>query len=346
MKKILPLLFSAALFSCQNSADEITGNSNLLTAIGRYENTPDGVKMYSAGGYFTFAFQGKNCELTVLNDGDFDHSFLDLIVDDDKPQKFRVGRGDTTFVITKKDDKLHHVMLCRDSETMMSFTQIKKVKADKISAWTPETSLKIEFIGNSITSGCDCDTSLVSQKDYQWGDWHRAYYAYGPQTARNLNAQYSLASVSGIGLIHSCCDNPFTMPQIYDNVKMRYDTIPYDFSFKPDLICCCLGQNDGIQDNETFISAYTAFVKMLKEKNPSAKNIVLLNSPMANDSLNTWLQEILPQVVDRLTKDGVTGVKNFELPHNKNAGGSMHPDILQHGEIAKELTEFLKKEVL
>ena len=87
-------------------------------------------------------------------------------------------------------------------------------------------------------------------------------------------------------------------------------------------------------------------MKMLKEKNPTAKNIVLLNSPMANDSLNTWMQEVLPQVVERLTNDGVTGVKNFEFSHNKNNGGAMHPDVLQHSEVAKELTEFLKKEVL
>ena len=345
MKKILPLLMSAALFSCQPSEMTITGDNALITAIGRYENNAAGAKMYSAGGYFTFAFQGKNCELSVLNDGEFDHSFLELVVDGE-PKKIRVGRGDTTLVIKKDENKLHEVTLCRDSETMMSFTQIKSIKAEKILAWTPETNLKIEFIGNSITSGCDCDSSLVSQKDYKWGDWHRAYFAYGPQTARNLNAQYSLASVSGIGLIHSCCDINLTMPQIYDKVLMRYDTISYDFSFKPDLICCCLGQNDGIQDNETFVSAYVNFVKMLKEKNPSAKNIVLLNSPMANDSLNTWMQEVLPQVVERLTNDGVTGVKNFEFSHNKNNGGAMHPDVQQQGEAAKELTDFLKKEVL
>jgi hypothetical protein len=361
MKKILALTAAVFMFSCQQSDMMTDGSSSLITAVGRYENNPAGVKMYSAGGYFTVAFQGGYCEIDVLNDGEFEHSFLELAVDSLEPQKFRVGRGVTKFLIGEKenvpenavrysgklqDKDSHCVTLCRDSETMMSFTQIKSISAPKILKWTPETDLKIEFVGNSITSGCDCDSSTVPLKDYKWGDWHRAYYAYGPRTARNLNAQYSLASVSGIGLVHSCCEMKITMPQIYDKVLMRYDTINYDFSFEPALICCCLGQNDGIQENETFIKAYVDFVKMLKEKNPTAKNIVLLNSPMADDSLNAWLQTVLPKVVETLTQEGITGVWNFEFSHNKNAGGSAHPDVRQQGEAAGELTEFLKKEVL
>ena len=359
MKKISTLLLSAVfLFSCQNPDMEISGESNLITAIGRYENSPEGVKMYSAGGYFTFAFEGNSCEIQINNAGDYDHSFFEIAVDDIISQNFRAERGITKIVIGEKGNntdstkfffetlpntQIHNVVLCRNSETMMGYTQIKTIKAQKIYNWTPKTNLKIEFIGNSITSGCDSDSSLVSSKDYKWGDWHRAYYAYGPQTARNLNAQYSLASVSGIGLVHSCCDIPFTMPQIYDKVLMRYDTIQYDFSFNPDLICCALGQNDGIQDDEYFINAYTDFVKLLFKKNPSAKNIVLLNSPMANDSLDSWLKKVLPQVVDRLSSQGINNVTHFEFSHNKNAGGSNHPDIYQHQEVAKELTEFLKE---
>ena len=45
-------------------------------------------------------------------------------------------------------------------------------------------------------------------------------------------------------------------------------------------------------------------------------------------------------------KDNMGSVKNFEFSHNKNTGGAMHPDVQQQGEAAKELTDFLKKEVL
>ncbi|MDJ1500004.1 hypothetical protein [Xanthocytophaga agilis] len=80
---------------------------------------------------------------------------------------------------------------------------------------------KLEFIGNSITCGTVSDVSEILCDKNQWYDLHNAYMAYGPRTASELNAQWHLTSVSGIGLIHSCCNMDIVMPQVFDKVNQR-----------------------------------------------------------------------------------------------------------------------------
>jgi lysophospholipase L1-like esterase len=47
------------------------------------------------------------------------------------------------------------------------------------------------------------------------------------------------------------------MPQVFDKVNMRIDSIPWDFKqYTPDVVTITLGQNDGIQDSVAFCSDY------------------------------------------------------------------------------------------
>ena len=374
MKRIFPLILSLSLFACNNSNTNTTGNvatdstqtvkggSELITFVGRtdYSNA-DAPKQWAAGAYFTFAFTGEYCEI-VLNDEVVwgkNHNIMEIAIDNnptvkirckDKVNRFVIGTSSKNYADTanviKVDMKLsneeHHVTICRDQETAMGFTQPVEITAAKITKWTPETSQKIEFIGNSITCGAESDTADVSIKDYQWGDWHRAYYGYGPRTARNLNAQYSLVSVSGIGLIHSCCDMEITMPQVYDKIQLRDNKNEYDFSYKPDLITICLGENDGVQNDKKFTTAYIDFIKTVIEKNPQVKRIILLSSPMASPQLKTWMQKVLPQVVEKIKADGFANISYYMFSKSWNEGGMSHPSVEQHEEIANELTEYIK----
>src|SRR4029077_4929292 len=116
---------------------------------------------------------------------------------------------------------------------------------------------KIEFIGNSITCGTGSDLSEIPCGKGKWQDQHNAYMSYGAVTARTLGAQYHLSAVSGIGLMHSCCNMNIIMPQVFDKISMRNDTIKWDFKmYQPNVVTVCLGQNDGIQDSATFCKNY------------------------------------------------------------------------------------------
>src|ERR1035437_4439667 len=136
--------------------------------------------------------------------------------------------------------------------------------------------------------------------------------SYGPLTSRNLNAQWQLTALAGVGLVHSCCDMNVLMPQIYDKVFLRNDTIAWDFKkYQPDVVTICLGQYDGPkQDSTVFCSAYVKFIKSVRQHYPKA-DIVCLNSPMCDSTLTKVLKRYLSAITSRLVAGGDKKVHQY-----------------------------------
>ena len=363
---------AAALFvaACTNGPRVVNGFDEAISYIGRVDRTDSlGPRQWGAGAYFTFAFDGDGCDVDIRDQRLYGNSYnyLEVVIDGESVARVRtlgernrltIGKSqlpavtDTALKVIAVADSItdgpHTVLIARDTECAMGFTQVEQVAAKGLEAWQPAADKKIEFIGNSITSGMDCYDGEIPFGQGTWYDHHRAYYAYGPRTARALNAQWSLASVSGIGLMHSCCEHKYVLPQTYDKVNLVDNEVPYDFSFRPDIVVSALGQNDGVQDSATFVDAYVDFIRVLREKNPDAQ-LVLLSSPMANDTLRTFFRQILPAVADDATLRGVAG-KAGEIPvyiyeNAYNDGGTSHPSMDQQAEIADKLVNFLRDSV-
>ena len=363
---------SAALFvaACTNGPRVVNGFDEAISYIGRVDRTDSlGPRQWGAGAYFTFAFDGDGCDVDIRDQRLYGNSYnyLEVVIDGESVARVRtlgernrltIGKSqlpavtDTALKVIAVADSItdgpHTVLIARDTECAMGFTQVEQVAAKGLEAWQPAADKKIEFIGNSITSGMDCYDGEIPFGQGTWYDHHRAYYAYGPRTARALNAQWSLASVSGIGLMHSCCEHKYVLPQTYDKVNLVDNEVPYDFSFRPDIVVSALGQNDGVQDSATFVDAYVDFIRVLREKNPDAQ-LVLLSSPMANDTLRTFFRQILPAVADEATRRGFAG-KAGEIPvyiyeNAYNDGGTSHPSMNQQAEIADKLVNFLRDSV-
>ncbi|MCI5776439.1 MAG: GDSL-type esterase/lipase family protein [Bacteroidales bacterium] len=363
---------SAALFvaACTNGPRVVNGFDEAISYIGRVDRTDSlGPRQWGAGAYFTFAFEGDGCDVDIRDQRLYGNSYnyLEVVIDGESVARVRtlgernrltIGKSqlpavtDTALKVIAVADSItdgpHTVLIARDTECAMGFTQVEQVAAKGLEAWQPAADKKIEFIGNSITSGMDCYDGEIPFGQGTWYDHHRAYYAYGPRTARALNAQWSLASVSGIGLMHSCCEHKYVLPQTYDKVNLVDNEVPYDFSFRPDIVVSALGQNDGVQDSATFVDAYVDFIRVLREKNPDAQ-LVLLSSPMANDTLRTFFRQILPAVADEATRRGFAG-KAGEIPvyiyeNAYNDGGTSHPSMDQQAEIADKLVNFLRDSV-
>ncbi|HLI92703.1 MAG TPA: GDSL-type esterase/lipase family protein, partial [Puia sp.] len=177
----------------------------------------------------------------------------------------------------------------------------------------------------------------------QWFDQSNAWMSYGAQAARALKAQWHLTAVSGIGLIHSCCQMSITMPEVYDRMDNRGNQGDWDFrQYQPDVVTVCLGQNDGIQDSAVFCSAYVRFVGKIRRENPKAQ-IVLLTSPMGNAQLTEVLKRYLAGVVAAERKSGDKKVADYFFTKQWSHGCAGHPDLADQGEIAAELTPYLRK---
>ncbi|HUB61583.1 MAG TPA: GDSL-type esterase/lipase family protein [Puia sp.] len=233
----------------------------------------------------------------------------------------------------------HLVTICKATEGI-GWMEFGGVYAEALLPPPDLPDRKIECIGNSITCGFGDDNSGIPCGQGQWFDQSNAWMSYGALTARALKAQWQLTAVSGIGLIHSCCNMTITMPGVFDRMDPRGNQGNWDFSrYQPDVVTVCLGQNDGIQDSVTFCSTYVRFVGHLRQVYPKAR-IVLLTSPMGNAELTAVLKRYINGVVEA---SGDAQVSDFFFSRQWTSGCAGHPDMREQLEIARELTGYLKK---
>jgi len=323
-------------------------DNSLLQYYGRIQKTNTELpRFWAPGVYIKAKFNGDDCALFINDEGLYGnvHNYLEVVVDG-KPYRFQTKYATNKITLHGLAKGTHTLTICKDTESGNGYLEFAGIECKKLLQLPPKPTKKIEFIGNSITCGFGADTSEIGCGKGEWYDQHNAYMAYGPLTARALNAQWELASVSGIGMIHSCCGMKILMPQVYDKIDMRDDSIPYDFNeYVPDIVTICLGQNDGIQDSTAFCSAYVEFVKAVRSKYANAK-IILLSSPMADDKLRTALKKYLTSIDIYFHQHGDKNIYKYFFEKQYNKGCMSHPDLQEHREIADLLIGFTKEKNL
>lgn len=353
MKKFLLLIIALSCFglysqaSGSNSATFYSADNPNFQYTGRIVFTnPKLPRFWSPGVYIDAWFEGNTCVITLNDEVPWDntHNYVSIVLDDQPVQRIKLSKKENVLDFSKDlSNGKHKLRICKTTESIQGYMEFVGLRCEKLLNPEPKPLRKMEFYGNSITCGTGSDLSVFPCDSGEWHDQHNAYMAYGPVTARSLNAQWVLTSVSGIGLVHSCCDMDIVMPDVYDKVNLRANQIPWDFSqYQPDVVTIALGQNDGIQDSTLFCSAYVKFIQDLRGKYPSA-TIVCLTSPMANEELTSVLKKYITSVVHAVNDSGDKNVYRYFFSRSYNNGCDYHPDLAQHKKIAAELTKYIKQ---
>ncbi|HVZ96249.1 MAG TPA: SGNH/GDSL hydrolase family protein [Chitinophagaceae bacterium] len=320
------------------------GDDQLIQITGRIQIINHVPRLWQPGTYIQAKFKGASCEI-FLNDEllwGHSHNYIEIVIDSLAPVRVQTKWKNNIITIVSLDNTVHTLTICKNTEAGIGYLELAGISCQKLLKLPAKPARKIECIGNSITCGAGMDLSEIPCGKGQWYDQHNAYMSYGARTARNLHAQWMLSSVSGIGLIHSCCHMPITMPAVFDKVDMRDDSIQWNFKlYTPDIVTICLGQNDGIQDSATFCSAYVNFIKTIRSRYANTA-IVCLTSPMADTSLTAVLKKYISAVVATLNAGGDKQVYKYFFSKQYHRGCGGHPDLAEHTLMADELTQFLK----
>lgn len=367
MKKtriLVVVLLVAQLFGCSNLQKQPTqlslykpDNPN-IQYTGRIDfQNPSGPKLVGAGAYFQAKFQGSDCEI-LLNDQNLNnnHGYISIAIDGKYLGRIKVSKEKLRYVAAKnlKNTK-HTLLLCKATEAQNGTIEFKGLLCSKLLPLENSKTRKIEFIGDSITCGMGLDTKEVPCDSAQWYDQHNAYLAYGPLVSRELNADWLLSSVSGIGVTRNWNSPGPTMPQVYEHLYLNADSISlWDANaFTPDLVSICLGTNDfsdgdgsyerGQLDSAQFVADYIRFVKRIRNQYPHAQ-ICLLSSPMLSGQKKEQLEKNISSVLQHMRD-----VENDKMVHLfifsgiSASGCSDHPDEQEHQRMAEELLPFFKK---
>jgi hypothetical protein len=314
--------------------------------VGRVDfSNPQKPRFWAPGVYIQAKFEGTSLEITFNDENSpgINHNYLEIAIDNNMPIRIQAdSKFNKVEAASHLKNGVHTVTICKDTEAGIGYIEFLGLACEKLLPLNLPAH-KIEFIGNSITCGSGIDQSTVKCGTGLWYDQHNAYLSYGPQVARALNAQWHLTAVSGIGLIHSCCNLPVTMPQVFDKTALRDDTLQWDFKkYVPDVVTVCLGQNDGIQDSLAFCSAYVSFIHKIRAVYPKA-DIICLGSPMASDQLSPVLKKYILAAVRYLNRNGDKKVAHFFFARSYNDGCFGHPDMAQHRIIAQQLLGYIKE---
>lgn len=342
----LVLMGSQVGTSAQGKSSFFNADNPNFQYVGRIDySNPALPRFWQPGVYIVARFEGQICEFTVNDEIPYPaaHNYISYQVDNLPVKRLKLKEKVNIIQVENLPKGKHTLTICKSTESGIGYLEFVGIRCKKLLGPLPLPSRKIEFYGNSITCGTGSDISEIPCDKAEWYDQHNAFLSYGPNTARTLNAQWMLSSVSGIGLVHSCCNMGIVMPDVYDKMNMRSNLVSWDFSrYQPDVVTIALGQNDGIQDSTLFCSEYIRFLHAMRSKYPFS-TFVCLTSPMADADLTAALKKYLTSVVGKLNAEGDKNVYYFFFSKSYNNGCGGHPDLAQHIEIARELSYYLRQ---
>ncbi len=314
-----------------------------------------------------FTYNGTGFGMNVIGDsmvsqGKDKQARFAVYVDGERIADEQVTEAEKLYEFTTSDeDKLTTVKILKLSEAAESTMGLGKITVTGTDVQpTAEKELKIEFIGDSITCGYGVDDEV--KENHFSTSTEDATKAWAYKAAQKLDADYSLVSYSGHGIVsgYSGDGNKVTsqlVPSIYEKFAKSYgnydgvfsvSTVTWDFSkFQPDFVVINLGTNDASYcgaDKEKaaeYADAYAEFLKVVREHNPDAHIICALG--VMGDSLYSSVKI----AVEKYTSEtGDTKVSHLRLtPQNGSTGyaADWHPTEATHEIASDELVAEIER---
>ncbi len=310
-----------------------------------------------------FVMTGDRIEAVMVSNGnvyaDNQQGWVGVMIDGELTKRIKLDAGENNYVLYEGDMlKNAEISIIKLSENQMATTGVKSitVNAERI-APKYENELRIEFVGDSIT--CGYGNEADGPEDGYDSAQQNGTATYGYYTAQAMDAEWSMVSISGIGLISDYTstegvkEDYLLMPEVYayndTNFQMRRgieEMTEWDFDGGNDIVVINLGTNDysytGKNEDlqQEFFYAYYKFIGQVREHNPDAKIICTMGI------MGSQLYEEIEKAVKLYCEDtGDTQVYAFEFDYQAEEdgyGGDYHPSAATHKKAAEKLTEYLK----
>lgn len=335
--------------------------------LGRTHQIADTLWLAYSGAGAEFVFRGSWCRVTMAGDSvshdaqnTGNHGRIAIYLDGARVVDSMMDAPEKNWTVAAHQPGEHLVRIVKLSETAMSTCAVQRIETDGTIQPAPVKAHLVEFIGDSITCGYGVDDEdPVHHFVTSTEDVTRAY-AY--KTAQLLDADYSMASISGYGIISGFTDTaeaPVTsqlMPDYYDKLGFSYgeykgkkpEQIQWTFDERrPDVIVINLGTNDDSycrddpERQRAYCAAYIRFLHAVRAKNPGA--MILCTLGMMGDRLYPWVEKAAADY-SAATGDQHIACMAFtpQLPEDGLAA-DYHPTEATHQKAAQRLAERIRQ---
>ena len=259
-------------------------------------------------------------------------------------------------------DRTHTVMVFKMSDCACFYTLLDFATDGDFLPPPPHENLRLEFYGDSVTSGCCVDAEdYVAQPDppHVNGSLDNAWWSYAWQCARMLNAEMHCVSQGGIpvrsGTGYYHLPDAIGMDVSWDRLSYIPEAgefTKWDFSrFIPHAVVLALGQNDhhdAVKNDDSITlsdpatkaawkEAYKRIARGIASKYPKGTPLVFITTLIMHD--REWDDAIL-EITEELQAEGIRACRL--LFRRAGIGTPGHPRIAEQKEMALELAEKLK----
>lgn len=327
-----------------------------------------------SGAGVAFLFQGKELKITLLGsnrsrvtEDDKEYARFAVLVDGERVLDDVMDRPRKEYgIICEEQVKSCEVQIIKLSEAPMSAIAILPIECDQEAKIQP-VAMKghsIEFIGDSITCGYGVDESLAEDHVFSTKT-EDVTKAYAYQAAQLLDADYSMFSCSGYGIISGYTADPQIrtedelIPPYYEFQCFSRDDfgeagkpekLPWDFSeYQPEVVVINLGTNDFsfCQDTEwkreEYRQKYTEFLKVVRKNNPKAFIFCALG--LMGDGL---YDKLCQAAGDYIEQTGDERIATIHIPEQKEEDGyavDWHPVPKSHTMAANVVANEIKEKL-
>jgi hypothetical protein len=329
-------------------------NSDLLRITGRTNYTMgDFVILSWSASAVTVAFVGTALEMEA---GTNQFAYIDVFVDGEKEPSSLIKLANTgeepivVPVVTGLRYGTHVVTLYKRSESHNGdwlFYGLRVLGEARKDLLPKVPKHKIEFVGNSITCGCDVLNPVPGgESDLAYTS---SYHSYAGQTAMTLKAEIHNICMGGRGFhINYDRSKNYLLPAIYGltGTTSIYTVNWAPDKWHPDIVVVNLGTNDfasGANDSAGFVNAAVNFIERIRSYHPESK-IVMLDGPMLTGGLMVQCRQYLDIVKATLESRGIGDLYRFSLdPRGDNPFGiNFHPTQKEAAEDARKLSAWIR----
>ena len=340
---------------------EITASTPDIRLIGRMDPEQKPLALDWTGSGMEFRFRGTDCWAKLEAPAASPVMWMIVLADGQPITRFPVEPGVRMYplLLGLEAEQERTVSLLKETQCMPGNPEatvlLHSLRIDGELFPLRPRDLKIEFIGDSLTSG---EGALAARDNMEWvTPWFTSRGNYSWYACEALNAERSILSQSGWGVNwdyqHTEKNN---MSDAYEytvgvlkgpEAEARGCRKPWDFRrWQPDIVCIRLMTNDnnGInerqsleKDRETAIGGAMNLIRRVREHNPQARIVWILPGSGCRP-------ELAREAVRRMQEKGMLEVFDFTIPDYgpEDMGARWHPNAEYNRRVGLLLAEYPK----
>lgn len=313
---------------------------NCLKTVGRQEIASDKIVMeYNNAAVTLYGELEGTVSMRVANTSSA-VCMAHVVVDGDTANASTVliRNGDTDITLCKGLEKsMHTIELIRSTCCDWPALELYSVTYSGTLSTPPARDLQIEFLGDSITCAVG---AIKADGVYDFGSkWQDGFYSYAAITARNLNADASVLSLSGrtTSEVHAK----------FDDVKCNTDDGAWNLAANPqDIVVINLGTNDFWHNTTDGVINYDLAAQI-------DALLADVRNAYGEDTYIVWAYGMMPIADNGYIKTAVesyaaetndTRILYCDMTSVVNSNGwGAHPNEAGHEAAAELLTAFLRE---